>query len=86
VTLSRLNCEGGDYSLHVVTGEAVPPRSWEEAGWEPPAPQLPSLEVVLDVPVESFAQEVLSQHYILSYGDTTPLLGEVCRILGFDIY
>ena len=86
VTLARLNCENGKYSLHIVTGEAVIPRSWEEAGWEPPAPQLPSLEIILDIPVDEFAQEVLSQHYILSYGDTTPLFQEACRILGFRMY
>jgi len=86
VTLSRLNCEDGVYSLHVVTGEAVAPRSWEEAGWEPPAPQLPSLEIILSRPVEEFAQEVLSQHYILSYGDNTRLYQEACRILGITMY
>jgi L-fucose isomerase-like protein len=86
VTISRLNYEDGVYSLHLVTGEAVTPRSWEEAGWESPAPQLPSLEIILDTPVEEFAQEVLSQHYILSYGDNTRLFREACRILGIKMY
>ena len=86
VTISRLNYEEGVYSLHLVTGEAVTPRSWEEAGWEPPAPQLPSLEIILDSPVEEFAEEVLSQHYILSYGDNTRLFSEACRILGIKMY
>ncbi len=86
VTLARLTGEDGRYSLHMVTGEAVPPRSWEEAGWEPPAPQLPSLEIILDTPVEDFADKVLSQHYILSYGDNTQEFEDLCGILDIDIY
>ena len=69
VTLCRLASRGDRYKMHIVTGEAVAPRRWEEAGWEYPAPQLPGLEVILDEPVEDFAQKVLSQHYIIAYGD-----------------
>lgn len=85
VTLARLTGEDGWYSMHLVTGEAVSPRSWEEAGWEPPAPQLPSLEIILDTPVEEFAQQVLSQHYIISYGDNTGLFADLCGLLDIDI-
>ena len=69
VTLCRLTSKGEHYAMHVVTGEAVTPRKWEECGWAAPAPDLPSLEVILETPVEDFAQKVLSQHYILAYGD-----------------
>jgi len=86
VTLSRLTATGDRYSLHLVTAEAVAPRSWEEAGWQPPAPQLPSLEIVPDIPVEEFAQKVLSQHYILAYGDITRELLDLCKLLGIGIY
>lgn len=85
VTLSRLFARQGKYALHVVTGEAVTPRAWEEAGWARPAPQLPSLEVILDGSVEEFAQNVMSQHYILSYGDTGELLGELCALAGIQL-
>jgi L-fucose isomerase-like protein len=84
VTLCRLVATGDRYALHAVTGEAVAPGPWEEAGWAPPAPQLPSLEVVLDTPVEAFAEKVASQHYILSYGDNTLLLKDFCKILKID--
>ena len=86
VTLARLTASGDRYSLHVVTAEALTPRSWEEAGWQPPAPQLPSLEIVPDIPVEEFAQKVLSQHYILAYGDITRELTDLCRLLGIGMY
>ena len=61
------------------------PETWEEAGWQPPAPQLPSLEITLHAPVEDFMGKVLGQHYIVSYGDNTRLYKDVCRILGVDI-
>jgi L-fucose isomerase-like protein len=80
VTLSRLIPWNGSYAIHAVTGTAVDPRPWEEAGWQPPAPQLPSLEIILDTPVEAFADKVAGQHYILSYGDTSPLLRAFCRL------
>jgi len=85
VTLCRLTSRGESYSMHIVTGRAVTPRTWEECGWAPPAPQLPSLEVILDTPVEDFAQKVLSQHYILAYGDVTGELEELCRLLGVAV-
>jgi len=85
VTLCRLASADGRYSMHMAAGEARPPRPWEEAGWEPPAPRLPSLEVVLDAPVDDFAQKVLSQHYIFAWGDHRESLRDFCRILGIDV-
>lgn len=85
VTLARLTHTGDRYALHFVTGQAKTPRLWEEAGWTPPAPQLPSLEITLDTPVEPFIQQVLSQHYILSYGDNTALLRDFCHLLQIEV-
>ncbi|MFA6172195.1 MAG: hypothetical protein WC701_00795 [Kiritimatiellales bacterium] len=80
VTLSRFLPYGKGYAMHVVTGTAVTPRSWEEAGWQQPAPQLPGLEIILDTQVEEFAEKVACQHYILSYGDTTAQLKAFCKL------
>ncbi len=85
VTLCRLASRGDHYKMHIVTGEAVPSRNWEEAGWDQPAPQLPGLEVILDDPIEDFAQKVLSQHYILAYGDHRNQLIDLCRLLGIEV-
>lgn len=85
VTLCRLASRGDRYRLHLVTGEAVSPRPWEEAGWTPPAPQLPSLEVILDTPVEAFAQNVCGQHYILAYGDIRSQSLDLCCLLGIEV-
>jgi L-fucose isomerase-like protein len=85
VTLCRLTSRGDRYAMHMVTGNAVTPRKWEECGWAPPAPQLPGLEIILDGAVEDFAQKVLSQHYILAYGDVTAEITELCRLLGVEM-
>jgi L-fucose isomerase-like protein len=85
VTLCRLGYSGGDYVLHIMTGTARTPTQWEEAGWAPPAPQLPSLEIVFDTPVDAFVQNVMAQHYVLSYGDNRARLTELCSILGVSI-
>jgi L-fucose isomerase-like protein len=85
ITLCRLASRGDRYRMHIVTGEALPPRSWEEAGWDQPAPQLPGLEIALDGSVEDFAQKVLGQHYIIAYGDHLPQLADFCRLLGIDV-
>jgi hypothetical protein len=42
--------------------------------------------VILDVPVEQFAQKVLSQHYIVLYGDLSLEIVELCRLLDIALY
>jgi L-fucose isomerase-like protein len=85
VTLCRLASRGDHYTLHVVTGDAVTPQPWEEAGWAPPAPQLPGLEIRLQADMEEFSQHVYGQHYILSYGDNSGLYRDFCKLVGIDV-
>jgi L-fucose isomerase-like protein len=85
ITLARLSNAGDRYTMHVATGEAVAPRKWEEAGWPSPAPHLPSLEIILDQPVDTFLDNVLSQHYIIAYGNHTDVLNDLCHILGVEM-
>ena len=84
-TICRLASRGDQYKMHIVTGEAVAPQPWEEAGWEPPAPQLPSIEFVPIVRSPRFAQKVLGQHYILAHGDQRAMLEDLCRLLGIAV-
>ncbi|MBR3762572.1 MAG: hypothetical protein IKK59_07500 [Lachnospiraceae bacterium] len=84
VTMCRLTYDDGMYYMHMVVGEGITPGKWEEAGWTQPAPQLPGLEILLD-DVESFAQNVMCQHYIISYGDNTELITNLCDMLGIQI-
>ncbi len=84
VTLCRLTYDDGEYYMHMVVGEGITPRKWEEAGWTQPAPQLPGLEILLP-DVESFAQNVMCQHYIISYGDNTERMENLCDMLGIHI-
>lgn len=84
LTMCRLFMEDGKYCMHMVTGEGITPRKWEECGWTQPAPQLPGLEILLE-DTEKFAQNVMCQHYIISYGDNTEKIKALCDILGIAI-
>jgi len=84
LTMCRLTYDDGVYYMHMVKGTGKTPPKWEEAGWTQPAPQLPGLEIELD-DVERFAQNVMCQHYIISYGDNTELIENLCDILGIEI-
>lgn len=84
LTLCRLFMESGKYYMHMVTGTGITPHKWEEAGWTQPAPQLPGLEILLE-DVESFTQNVMCQHYIISYGDNREKIRNLCNILGITV-
>ncbi|MBO7520227.1 MAG: hypothetical protein J6T73_05555, partial [Clostridia bacterium] len=84
ITMCRLFYDNGKYKMHLVVGEGKTPPKWEEAGWTQPAPQLPGLQVFLD-DVEKFAQNVMCQHYIISYGDNRELIKNLCEILNIEI-
>lgn len=84
VTMARLCYIDGKYYMHLLTGEGKTPPKWEEAGWTQPAPQLPGLEIFMD-DVEKFAENVMCQHYIITYGDNTARIKDLCKILGIGI-
>lgn len=79
LTMVRLSNTGDRYTMHICTGEGKL-KSWEEAGWDYPAPQLPSLDIFLDSPVEEFAQKISGQHYIIVYGDHSQALRDFCYL------
>lgn len=84
LTMCRLVYTNGKYYMHMVTGEGVTPRKWEECGWTQPAPQLPGLEIILP-DVEKFTNNVMCQHYIITYGDNTAAIRDLCDILGIEV-
>jgi len=79
VTIARLSNTGDQYTMHICTGEGKL-RSWEEAGWDHPAPQLPSLEIFLYSSVEDFAQKISGQHYIIAYGNHVQAISDFCYL------
>ena len=86
VTCVRLAMKRGDFVIHVYTGEAKQPPSWEEFGWDKPAPQLSSLRIYPDsCSVEHFAENVLSQHVIVSYGNHLMALKDLCYLLDITL-
>ncbi len=84
LTMCRLTCVDGAYYMHMVKGNGKTPPKWEEAGWTQPAPQLPGLEIELD-DVPAFADNVMCQHYVISYGDNREIITGLCDILGIEI-
>jgi len=84
LTVTRLSNTGNEYTMHVCTGEGKL-KAWEEAGWDKPAPQLPSLDIFLDVPVEEFAQKISGQHYIIAYGDHTEAIKNYCYLTDIKV-
>jgi hypothetical protein len=70
--------------MHICTGEGKF-RSWEEAGWDQPAPQLPSLEIFLDNSVEVFTQKISGQHYIIAYGDHREAITDFCYLKNIKV-
>ncbi|HBE42627.1 MAG TPA: hypothetical protein DDW27_15770 [Bacteroidales bacterium] len=84
LTMARLSNTGDHYAMHICTGEGKL-KSWEEAGWTRPAPQLPSLEIFLDSPVEDFARYVSGQHYIIAYGDHSESLKDFCYLKDISV-
>ena len=86
VTCARLVYRNGRYLMHVYTGVAKQPPSWAEFGWDAPVPQLPSLEVELtSCTVEAFAQKVSSQLVLVSYGDNTEAVADLCKLLDIEM-
>lgn len=84
LTMCRLTYMDGKYYMHLVKGNGKTPKKWEEAGWTQPAPQLPGLEIELDN-VSDFADKVMCQHYIISYGDNVEIIKELCYLLGIKV-
>ena len=84
LTMCRLVCRGGKYTMQVVLGEGKEPPKWEECGWDQPAPQLSALEIAFDS-VEKFANKVACQHYIITYGDKRAEIEDLCAILGITV-
>ncbi len=84
LTMLRLSNTGSQYTMHICTGKGKL-KAWEEAGWDQPAPQLPSLDIFLDVPVNDFAQKISGQHYIIVYGDHTQALRDYCYLTDIKV-
>ena len=84
LTMCRLTLLDGEYCMHIQKGVGKTPMKWEEAGWTQPAPQLPGLQVFL-ANVPAFAENVMCQHYIISFGDNVSLIEDLCKILGIKV-
>lgn len=85
VTMSRLVYKDGKYTMQVILGDGKTPPKWEECGWDQPAPQLSALEIAIG-DVETFADNVACQHYIITYGNNVEKIKNLCDILGIEFF
>jgi L-fucose isomerase-like protein len=84
ITIARLSNCADQYTMHIGVGQGKF-RSWEEAGWDQPAPQLPSLEIFLNTPIELFTENISGQHYIIAFGDHTAALNDFCYLNNINV-
>lgn len=84
LTMSRLCFADGKYTMQLILGKGKEPPHWEEYGWDKPAPQLSALEIELP-DVSRFADNVMCQHYIISYGDNRDAIRDLCSVLGIEV-
>lgn len=84
ITLCRLTYTEGCYYMHMVKGIGETSPKWEECGWTQPAPRLPGLKIKLE-DTENFVQNIMGQHYIISYGDNKRVIGYICKIMGITV-
>lgn len=84
LTMARLSNSGDQYTMHICYGEGKL-KKWEEAGWDSVAPQLPSLEVLLEGSVAEFAEKVSGQHYIIAYGNHVQALKDFCYLTNIQV-
>lgn len=84
LTMSRLAYVNGRYIMQIIPGNGKEPPKWEEYGWDKPAPQLSALEI--EIPsVPRFADNVMCQHYIISYGDNREAIRDLCAVLKIEV-
>jgi L-fucose isomerase-like protein len=63
--------------MHNAGGMSVPGPQFHEVG----CPPYPFITVELDSDIDTFMQNMCSQHYAIVYGDVRQELRELCRLL-----
>ena len=84
MTLARLYKDGENYKMFLTKGEARPPMKWVELGWDEPTPDFPSVLLKLDIPVQSYLENVPGQHIIAAYGDHIQAMKALCGLFGIE--
>lgn len=83
VTIINLSVKNGEMRMHLVTGNAKTPESFQEEGWKDgKGPKIPSLEIELDKDMGDFQENIAGPHYIIAYGDISELMERYCKFTG----
>ncbi len=81
VTLARVSRDGQGFKIHAASGRSVGQSEWNEVG----CPRYPGADIVLDGSAARFGEELVSNHYALSYGNVLPELEAYARLKGFRL-
>jgi L-fucose isomerase-like protein len=86
ITFARLYADGnGSFRMFLSRGEAKKSPKWTELGWAEPTPDFPSVLLKLEIPVQKYLENVPGQHIIISYGDWTNELRQMCGLMGIAV-
>ena len=85
VTFGRLYQSDGRLKMFVSRGEACKSPKWTELGWAEPTPDFPSILLKLEMPVQSYLENVPGQHIIMVYGDWLAELKQLCGLLNIEV-
>jgi len=85
VTFARLYVEDGKFRMFISKGQADPHPKWTEIGWAEPTPNFPSFLLKLEIPVQTYLENVPGQHIIMVYGDWVEQLKDLCGLLDIAV-
>lgn len=85
VTFARLYTKDGKFRMFLSKGEATPNPKWTELGWAEPTPDFPSVLLKLEIPVQTYLENVPGQHIIMVYGDWTEQMKALCGLMDIDV-
>lgn len=85
VTFARLYREDGKFKLFLSRGEAQRNPKWTELGWNEPTPDFPSVNLKLEMPVQTYLDTVPGQHIIMVYGDHKQRMIDLCKLMKIEV-
>jgi L-fucose isomerase-like protein len=82
VTIIRMANENAGFKMHLIKGHLEDPGNFHEIG----CPQYAGMAIVFENKnVETFKQEMMSQHYAVVFGDYENEIREFCRLMNIRV-
>ncbi|MBR5460742.1 MAG: hypothetical protein IKV53_07700 [Clostridia bacterium] len=85
ITYGRFYSDKGQFKMFLQHGKTKPLGKWTELGWEEPTPDFPAALLEPEMPIIEYLDKVPGQHIIMTFGDWTDKLREVCNLLDIEV-